>query len=74
MATCGTCHREITWTTGPDGKPLALDKLPSFDGPDRFTLQFPEGGGRPNAIPITVDRYFSGYKRHELSCGQGHRS
>ena len=70
MATCGTCQREITWAIDPDGQKVALDKLPTFDGPDRFTLQHPEGGGIPNAIPITVDRYFSGYRRHALSCGK----
>lgn len=70
MATCGTCHREITWALDESGEKIALDKLPTFDGPDRFTLQFPEGGGTPNAIPITVDRYHSGYRRHEASCGK----
>lgn len=70
MAACGTCHREITWAIDPQGDRIALDKAESYDGPDRFTLQFPEGGGTPNAIPITVDRGFAGYRRHELSCGQ----
>ena len=70
MATCGTCQREITWALDSEGNKIALDKLPTFDGPDRFTLQFPEGGGTPNAIPITVDRNHSGYRRHEKSCGQ----
>lgn len=72
MATCGSCHREITWATGPDGEALALDKTASYDGPDRFTLHYPEGGGRPNAIPVTVDRHFSGYRPHAAVCGEAY--
>lgn len=70
MATCGTCHREVRWALEESGEKIALDTLPTFDGPDRFTLQFPKGGGTPTAIPILTDRYHSGYRRHSLTCNQ----
>lgn len=70
MATCGTCRREITWATDPEGNTIALDKAESYDGPDRFTLHHPEGGGRPNAVPI-LRKGFAGYLPHKQTCGQG---
>jgi len=70
MAACGKCHREIIWATGPDGEVLKLEVAASYDGPGRFTLHFPAGGGRPNAIPLLRPGYFAGYRPHDAVCGQ----
>lgn len=74
MATCGTCHREIIWATSPPEEgcaPIALDKVERYDGPGRYTLHYPAGGGRPNAIPILNPGYFAGYTPHREVCGKG---
>jgi hypothetical protein len=71
MATCGDCRREITWATDPEGNPIALDKALSYDGATRFSLQYKQGGGRPNALPITRRGAFAGYHPHADVCGKG---
>lgn len=71
MATCGTCQREITWATDPEGEPIALDKAASYDGRGRFTLSYPEPDGRPLATPVQRPGPFAGYPRHADVCGRG---
>lgn len=71
MATCGNCQREIIWATSPEGDPLKLEKTETYDGPGRFTLHFPAGGGRPNAIAILNPGHFAGYRPHDEVCGRG---
>lgn len=69
MPTCGHCQREIVFATGEDGKPIALDKLETYEG-ERYTLMH-QGTKRPTAIPITRPGYFAGYRPHDSTCGKG---
>lgn len=70
MARCGTCQREIVWASTEGSAREAFDTVPSIKGPNRFRLEFPEGGGMPFAEPMREDREFRGYTLHSTTCGQ----